>query len=269
MNSKLLIAAQFIALAGLVLSTTAQAAPQSESATSACSNASLTGSYGKLYGGAAVDGTPTVSVQKISFDPKIGQFTSYTTASHNGVISSLPVPGTYAVAANCTVAAGFGLGTVQNIFSLLVTPTGFLYTSQWDGATTEGFGVKLGSPTCTRAGVAGTYGFEATGQFVAGAPITGPVAYIGPLTLKTDSSGDGVITGRLAGSENGTIHTFAGDPVSGSYTIEGSCWGKATIALGGRSEMHFRFLVVDNGKQILTIETDANTVVSGSLVKSN
>ena len=171
------------------------------------------------------------------------------------------------MAPNCTVAATFDLGIMQNKFSMLLTSAGFLYTSQWAGATTEGFGVKEGSPTCTKAGVTGRYGFEATGVFVAGAPIEGPVAFIGPLKLTIDPSGEGVITGRLAGSENGTIRTFAGDPVTGSYTVDGNCWGTATITPTGRSEMHFKILVVDSGNELLAIETDANTVLSGSLVK--
>jgi hypothetical protein len=33
--------------------------------------------------------------------------------------------------------------------------------------------------------------------------------------------------------------------------------------------MHFSFVVVDFGKEMLAIETDADTVVSGTLVKSN
>jgi hypothetical protein len=33
--------------------------------------------------------------------------------------------------------------------------------------------------------------------------------------------------------------------------------------------MHFRFLIVDGGNEMLAVETDANTIVSGSLVKGN
>jgi hypothetical protein len=267
MVSKMLLVAQAVALTCLAISSPARATPQTDGAASLCSNDSLSGAYGKLYGGAAVDGTPTASVQKITFDPATGTLSSYTTASHNGVIASASVPGIYAVAANCTVAAAFVVGPMKNEFSMVLTSTGFLYTSQWAGATTEGFGVKQGSPTCTKAGVAGRYGFEATGVFVAGAPVTGPVALIGPLQFTVNSLGEGTIGGRLAGSENGTIDTFAGDPVTGSYTVDTNCWGKATITPKGRSDMHFNFLVTDNGKQILAIETDANTVLSGTLVK--
>ena len=39
----------------------------------------------------------------------------------------------------------------------------------------------------------------------------------------------------------------------------------ATITPKGHSEMHFSFVVVDDGKEMLAIETDADTVVSGTL----
>jgi hypothetical protein len=267
MISKPIVVAHIIFFGSLGLSSTARAAPQPGSAGSPCSNASLSGTYGKLYGGSAVDGTPTTSVQRITFDPATGTISSYTTASHNGVIASASAPGIYAVAPDCTVAATFDFNGMKNDFSLVLTSVGFLYTSQWPGATTEGFGVKRGSPICTNAGVAGHFGIEVTGVLVEGAPVAGPVAFIGTLNLAVGPSGDGVISGRLAGSENGTIHTFAQAPVTGSYAVNDNCWGKATIAPKGLSEMHFRFLVVDSGKQLLAIETDANSVVSGSMVK--
>ena len=37
------------------------------------------------------------------------------------------------------------------------------------------------------------------------------------------------------------------------------------ISRKGHSEMHFSFVVVDCGKELLAIETDADTVVSGTL----
>jgi hypothetical protein len=33
--------------------------------------------------------------------------------------------------------------------------------------------------------------------------------------------------------------------------------------------MHFSFVVVDRGKEMLAIETDPNTIVSGTLVKGD
>jgi len=125
--------------------------------------------------------------------------------------------------------------------------------------------VKQGSPTCTNSGVEGSFGFQATGVFVAGAPVTGPVAFIGELKLTVDPSGDGVISGHVASSEDGTILTFAEEPVTGSYKVDADCRGTATITPKGGSEMHFSLVVVDGGNEMLALETDANTVVSGTL----
>jgi hypothetical protein len=44
---------------------------------------------------------------------------------------------------------------------------------------------------------------------------------------------------------------------------------RATITPKGHSEMHFSLVVVDGGNEMLAVETDANTVVSGTLVKGN
>ena len=127
----------------------------------------------------------------------------------------------------------------------MVTSTGFFFLFQRPGATSSGFGVKQGSATCTNAGVEGSFGFETTGVFVAGANGTGPVAFIGELKLTVNPSGDGVISGHIAGSEDGTILTFADEPVTGSYKVEKDCRGTATITPKGQPEMHFSFVVVD------------------------
>jgi hypothetical protein len=74
-----------------------------------------------------------------------------------------------------------------------------------------------------------------------------------------------VITGHVAGSENGTILTFTQEPVTGSYSISANCTGTATITPKGQSAMNFSLVVVNGGKELLAIETDADTVVTGTL----
>jgi hypothetical protein len=72
MNSKIIRMAPMIVLAGLALSSAAEAAT--------CSNASLNGTYGLLHGGTAVTGTPTTSIVQLTFDSTTATFTSVTTA---------------------------------------------------------------------------------------------------------------------------------------------------------------------------------------------
>jgi len=125
--------------------------------------------------------------------------------------------------------------------------------------------VAQDSPTCTNAGVEGSLVLEARGDFLAGAPFMGPVVLIAELAFSVNASGDGVISGYIAGSEDGTILTFAEGPVTGSYSVDANCTGTATITPNGKSELNFSFVIVDGGNEMLAIETEANTVVTGTL----
>jgi hypothetical protein len=254
MISKTFRIARMIVLASFALSSAAWAAT--------CSKASLSGTYGFLHDGTDSNGTPaTAAVSQVTFDSTTGTFTGETTASHDGVIATESLTGTYAVASNCT---GTGNPTGGSPFSFVVTSTGFLAVHLFS----EGFAVKQGSPTCTNGGVKGSFGFETTGVFLAGAPATA-AAFIGELKLTVDPSGEGVISGHVAASEDGTFLTFAEEPVTGSYRVDTDCRGRATITPKGLPEMHFGLVIVDGGKEMLAIETDADTVVSGTLVKGN
>ena len=251
MTYKMLHIALTIVLASFALSSAAWAAT--------CSNASLSGAYGFLHGTTDSNGTPdSAAVSQVTFHSTTGTFTGETTASHDGVIITEPLSGTYAVASNCT---GTGKPTGGTPFSFVVTSTGFLAAHLLG----EGFAVKQGSPTCTNAGVEGSFGFEATGVFVAGAPFTGPVVFIGELKLSVNTSGDGVISGHVAASEDGMFLTFKQEPVTGSYRVGTDCRGRATIKPKGLPEMRFSLVIVDGGKEMLAIETDADTVVTATL----
>jgi hypothetical protein len=251
MVSKMRRIASMIILVTFVFSSAAWAAT--------CSNASLSGTYGFLHGGTNSNGTPaTAAVTQVTFDSTTGTFTGETTASHGGVIATESLAGIYAVASNCT---GTGTPTGGSRFSIVVMSTGFLAIHLFS----EGFAVKQGSPTCTNAGVKGSFGFEATGVFLPGSPATGAVAFIGELELTVNPSGEGVISGHIASSEDGTFLTFGEEPVIGSYTVSTDCRGTATIIPKGHSEMHFSLAVVDGGNKMLAIETDADTIVSGTL----
>ena len=219
-----------------------------------CSNASLSGTYGFLHDGTDSNGTPfTAAVSQITFDPITGAFAGETVASHDGVIAFAPLSGTYTVASNCT---GTGIPSGGSPFSIVVTSKGFLALHLFS----EGFAVQQGSPPCTNAGVKGSFGFQATGV-VAGAP-TPAVAFIGELKFTVNSSGGGVISGYVSASEDGT---FAEEPVTGFYTVDSNCRGIADITPKGHSRMHFRLVVVDGGNEMLAVETDAGTIVSGTL----
>jgi hypothetical protein len=112
MISKTFRIAGMIILASFALSSAAWAT---------CSNASLSGTYGLLHGGTDRAGQPTTAIGQLRFDPTTGTYTGVDTSSHDGVITTMPVTGTYTVASNCIVEAN-ALG--ENI-AFVVTSTGF------------------------------------------------------------------------------------------------------------------------------------------------
>jgi hypothetical protein len=234
----------------------------SSAAWAACSNSSLTGVYGFVGGGTDSTGLPTAILIQLTFDSSAGTFAGTGTQSTDGVIETGPVSGTYTVASNCTVTGTDTEGGKTHNFSGVVTATGGLKeVGGQTGATTDGLALAQGSPTCTNAGVKGSFGFVAAGVFVTGAPFTGPLDLIGELGF----NGTGVISGQIAGSENGTILTFTEEPVTGSYSISSNCTGTAKITPKGQSALNFTLVVVNGGKEMLAIETDTDTVVTATL----
>lgn len=226
-----------------------------------CSNASLNGAYGFLHDSTDASGTPSsAAVSQLTFDPATGTFSGQTTTSRDGVISTLPLSGTYSISSSCI---GTGTPSGGAPFSIVVTPTGFLAVH----LLSEGFAVKQGSPACHNADVDGKFAFEATGVYLAGAPVTGAVNFIGKLRFTAQTSGEGAITGHVVSAVDGSSQTFAEEPVTGSYSVDKDCMGTATITPEGQPEIHFNFVVADCGKEMLAVETDANTVVSATLIK--
>jgi hypothetical protein len=86
----------------------------------------------------------------------------------------------------------------------------------------------------------------------------GPVAYVEQVIL----DGKGNVSGSGTSSLDGTIDTA---PITGTYTENADCTGSAQITPQGFSTLNFNFVVVNVGKEILLIETDTNTIVSGTM----
>jgi hypothetical protein len=234
----------------------------SSAASATCSNAPLSGTYGFIDGGTVSSDTPTTIVGQATFDSTTAMFAGTETVSQDGEVGPVSFTGTYAKASNCTIMGTVTVNKKTNPIYFVATSTGVLFVNGKTGQTTGGFGIAQGSVTCTNATVKGSFGLEASGVFLAGAPATGPVHFTGELTLTVNSSGDGVISGEMAGSEDGRIFTFT--ETSGTYSVSKTCTGTATITQG-KSEMNFSFVVVNGGKELLAIETDDHTVVSGTL----
>jgi hypothetical protein len=256
--------AKIVRIASLTLATTlalaAATSAQPVRPATACSNATFTGTYGISFGGIDSHGRLRAAVAQITTDGK-GKFTGVESESKGGVIHSVvPVTGTYAVKANCT-GSGSWLpqgGKVRHYNLVVVSGGGGAELIQTDtGHTESGFAQAQGTPTCTNAGVKGTFGFHAAGSFVG----VGPAAFIGQFKL----DGAGNVAGNESGSVNGTI--LNGVPLSGTYTVNSDCTGTATVTPQGQTAVNLNLVVVGGGSKVLALETDANSIVSGSIQK--
>jgi hypothetical protein len=140
-----------------------------------CSNSTLTGAYGLSFGGADKSGLPNTSVGLLNLDGKAG-LTGVVTTSKNGTIQSGPVTGTYQVSANCTGSGTLLQAGKTRHFNLVVTSggTGFDLIQTDSGRTLSGAAIAQGKPTCTDAGIKGTYGFQLTGIL----ETVGPIAFV-------------------------------------------------------------------------------------------
>ena len=122
-------------------------------------------------------------------------------------------------------------------------------------------GVRADS-ACTNATLTGGFGIQSTGTLVEGGPgPAGPFAANG--LIKFD--GNGNLTTRQTLSLSGAIVPFN---ASGTYNVEEDCTltAKFTDELSG-AQISISGVIVKRGTEILIIETDPNTVVSGILKK--
>ncbi len=221
-----------------------------------CSNASIKGTYGIVSTGLNGSLQPASSVYQITADGA-GHVSGTSTKSIDGTIVTYTLTGTYSIAANCNGTAAFTNQddqTEHDNFYLNNANAGAFLIQTDKSHVQSSIAVAQGAPTCTNLGVKNAYSFEATGQVIG----TGQVAAAGRLTF----NGTGSITGPLTLSLDGVIHSNVA--VKGTYAINSNCTGTAKITPTGLSPMDFNLVVVNGGKEIMAIETDNNTIVTGT-----
>lgn len=229
----------------------------SPAALAACTAASLDGVYGISSTGLDSSGQPASSVDQITANGK-GSITGSSTKSINGLIVTSTFTGKYTVSANCTGTVTFTNqdGTTEHDKFVLNNANQGAFLIQTDNNFTQSrVAVAQGAATCTDLGVKHTYAFGATGTVVG----SGQVAYVGQLVL----NGAGKLTGTVSLSQDGSIAT--GVALTGTYQINSNCTGSAVITPKGLPAMSANLLVVNGGTELMVIETDATTVITGLL----
>jgi hypothetical protein len=226
------------------------------SASAVCSNASLNGVVGySTTAWAANVGYGGASVGQITYDGK-GNFTAAATDSAYGTIESVTYSGTYSVAKDCTGTNTITTGPMHGTFNFVFDGTGKNYQAiETDGTyIASGFAIPQGKVTCGLTGKKQTFALNVGGTDLG----VGPVVGVGQLTL----NGSGSLSGSATFNVNGTLTSGS---VTGTYTADSNCTGTAQITVAGALTYHYSLVVVDSGKEMLVVETDNNTVVTGTM----
>lgn len=116
---------------------------------------------------------------------------------------------------------------------------------------------RVGGPlTCTLSTISGPYGCAISG-FVVSSTGASPFAEQGTLVADGNGSLVGVATESLGAA-------IASGNISGTYTINASCAGSATLKNTAGNGVHVAFTVVNNGGQLNFIQSDSGAVISGT-----
>ncbi|MFZ1494430.1 MAG: hypothetical protein WAU60_13595 [Candidatus Competibacter denitrificans] len=225
-----------------------------------CTNANLRGSYGFVAKGVILAGSPLPSALQGSFasggtatfDGK-GNFVLTSTSSFNGFIQPVETRGTYQVNSDCSYTSRADNGIT---FQAVILDGGRQLQILQTTPNVVIAGTAIRQPQrCEAKFLQAAYGFTAEG---AAGPPTLPVQFAGPLagvgTVVFAKDGTFVLTATR--SVNGIL-----DPeplaLNGVYSMKENC------AFDMHFEVGFTFdaMIVNNGKEILFIETDPGTAL--------
>jgi len=120
-------------------------------------------------------------------------------------------------------------------------------------------GQQGGPTTCSLATLKGLYMFAQSGY----QPVGGSLVPLG-VTGKDVFHGNGAFDSLATLSIGGTI--VPGDAAPGTYTVNSDCTGTATVHMTPPTpDVHLDIFIQPDGGQFFTIETDAGTVLSGTI----
>ena len=222
-----------------------------------CSNSLLTGTYFYLANGSAISGgqaLPFAELSEFVFDGN-GGVTGQAATSDNGTFASFSFTGVYAVQAGCggtlTLTAN---PPAAGPFTFEVEDGGKSISMAFSGAgaviSGRAYQVTTGTSQCGRGLLTGTYGFQFTG-------VSGGLRVSEEGQMVSD--GDSNLTVNAVLNSNGTTSQMVS---MGNYSLRSNCSGSAAVT-NPSGVTNYLLALVDNGKRILFLETDAGTTVSG------
>ena len=231
-------------------------------ATNICTTANIAGTYGYTLSGWIFESTgnyPFADSGTLTFDG-IENLSGASTYSLDGGIQGRTLKGTYSVNTDCTGTATLtdNLGNTTHL-NLVVVDNGQSFQLIENDANTaiSGSAASVQS-NCTIETISGPYAFAINGSVYDSNG--NPYGYTEAGTLTFGGTG-GNVTLNDTTSTAGTVATRS---ISGTYSVNSKCTGKATLTDPNVGSVDLNFTVVAGAIQF--IETDAGTTFSGSAI---
>lgn len=219
-----------------------------------CDPRQFGGTYGfQLSGTTTISGgaQPTVSVGRLVFDGT-GNVTGYSSAHFAGYLQGNPTTGTYEAQNDCSLSWSLqdDSGAYQHFRGTIVPGGARVQFRQTDrGGPTNG--VMLRTPkVCGNAAFQPQYRFAISGNFTP--MIAGQEAH--PISLNGTASQSGA--GRLVFDLGNRRR------VEGTFDVNADCATTIGMTLESGDTINLRGILVDNGREILGMETDAGATVT-------
>jgi len=220
-----------------------------------CTLATLSGGYGAAFSGFA--GTTPVATYGVITADGNGGFSGFGTESIGGVISSVTTSGSYTMTPGCTGTSTIrdSLGNVTHYAFTINSNGGVIDFVETDSETTTSGEAQPLVVTCDSTAVSGPYTYAVSG-WVAFDGVYVPYADAGRIL----SDGKGNLTGKSTFSSAGVVQRRT---LKGTYSIGSNCTGTASLTDNLGNSGVLAMTVIDNGQQVLSINTTPGWVVSG------
>ena len=220
-----------------------------------CNPRDFHGTYGfQLSGEAKItpDAKPAASIGRLVFDGS-GGVSGYSSTHFAGYLQGNPTTGNYEAHTDCSIAWSLqdDSGAYQHFGGKMTPDFKRVQFRQTDPGGPED-GLMLRTPdTCSAATLQRRYRFSITGSYTPMEP--------GQEAHKISASGTAQTTddGRLSLAFSGEP-----EPAEGSFKVESDC--TVTMEIHAPPGLiNLRGTLVDEGKEILSIQTDAGATVTG------
>ena len=219
-----------------------------------CDPRQFGGAYGfQLSGETTISGDarPTVSVGRLVFDGA-GNVTGYSSAHFAGYLQGNPTTGTYEAHDDCSVVWSLqdDSGAYQHFRGTMVPGGQSVQFRQTDrGGPTHGVMART-SKVCGNTAFLPRYRFSVSGSF------TPMIEGQQPRAISLSGTANQSGAGKLA-FDLGDQHY-----AEGTFDVDGDCVVTIAMTLQSGDTLNLRGFLVDSGREILGMETDAGATVT-------